>query len=304
MTVRSIPVISPKPTPVTKPLRFLVVDGNIRSARQEHSDTYGASPGESYARVVAGLEGEAVIDIALPADEGSTLPDGQGLEGYDAVFLTGSSLNIYRQELAVARQIELMRAVYASGTPCFGSCWGLQMGAVAAGGVVHHNPRGREVGFARRVTLTDAGMAHPLMAGRPRVFDAPCTHEDEVAVLPGETTPLASNAMSAVQAAEIRHGGGLFWGVQYHPEFSLHELAAIMRRRRVRLVEEGFYATPESADLHLADLETLHADPARKDLAWKLGLDAEVLDEGRRLTEIRNFLAHAVSPARSARGRG
>ena len=42
-------------------------------------------------------------------------------------------------------EIELMRAVYASGTPAFGSCWGVQVGAVAArgrGGEKPHRPPG------------------------------------------------------------------------------------------------------------------------------------------------------------------
>ena len=287
---------------VSRP-RFLVVEGNKRAARQAHMEAYGATPGDSYSSVVASLAGDVTIDIAMPTDEGTNLPDGQGLQSYDAVFLTGSALNIYKPVPEVTRQIELMRAVYASGTPCFGSCWGIQMGAVAAGGVVHLNPKGREVGFARRITLNEAGLQHPLLAGRPRAFDAPAVHEDEVASLPGEMKPLAYNAMSDVQAVEIRHGGGLFWGVQYHPEFSLRELAKIMRRRRENLVEEGFYSSLESADAHLDDLESLHHDASRKDLAWKLGLDAEVLDESRRLTEIRNFLKHVVNPTRSQRGR-
>ena len=41
-------------------------------------------------------------------------------------------MNVARS--AVTRQIELMRAVYAAGVPCFGSCWGIQVGAAAAGG--------------------------------------------------------------------------------------------------------------------------------------------------------------------------
>jgi GMP synthase (glutamine-hydrolysing) len=44
-------------------------------------------------------------------------------------------------------------------------------------------------------------------------------------------------------------------------------------------------------------------DASRFDLAWKHGLDAEILDEDRRLTEIRNFITHYVKPTKSARGR-
>ena len=50
---------------------------------------------------------------------------------------------------------------------------------------------------------------------------------------------LAANAVSPVQAAAIRHDGGTFWGVQYHPEFSLDELAVILRRRTEALVQNG-----------------------------------------------------------------
>ncbi len=283
--------------------RFLVVDGNLRANRDIHAQLYGASPGESYSSVVSALAPGAVLDIALPTDEGANLPGRDGLESYDAVFLTGSALNIYKVTPEVSRQIELMRAVYASGTPCFGSCWGIQMGAVAAGGTVHLNPKGREVGIARRIAKTAAGMAHPMLEGRPVMFDAPCTHEDEVCALPGDVTLLASNAMSDVQAVEIRSQGGTFWGVQYHPEFSLKELNSILRRRRELLVQDGFYADLAAANLHMDELDALHEDRSRHDLAWKLGLDREVLDDERRVTEIRNFLTHLMQPTRSQRGR-
>ncbi len=62
-------------------------------------------------------------------------------------------------------------------------------------------------------------MDHPLLEGRPLAFDAPAIHLDAIAELPGQATVLASNEMAPVQAAEIRHEGGLFWGVQYHPDF-------------------------------------------------------------------------------------
>jgi GMP synthase (glutamine-hydrolysing) len=95
-----------------------------------------------------------------------------------------------------------MRAIYASGTPSFGSCWGLQVATVAAEGDVRQNPAGREIGFARRLTLTDAGRTHPMLAGRPSAYDAPAIHLDTVTVLPDDCTVLSANAVSAVQAAE------------------------------------------------------------------------------------------------------
>lgn len=289
---------------MTKPVRLLVVEGNVREAREAYRSGIGVTPAESYARTVMSLAPDALCDIAMPADEGANLPDPAGLESYDGIFLTGSALHIYQVAPPVTRQIELMRAIYRSGTPCFGSCWGIQMGSVAAGGSVIANPAGREVGFARRITPTAEGLSHPLLAGRPPSFDAPAIHLDAVALPPGDISVLASNAMTPVQAAEIRHEGGVFWGVQYHPEFSLGEVASILQRMRDTLIAEGFRRDRADVLRHCEEMEALDVDPTRSDLAWAHGLDAEVLEPMRRLTEIRNFLKHRVRPEISARGRG
>jgi GMP synthase (glutamine-hydrolysing) len=284
-------------------LRFLVVEGNTRPARMTHKAAYGLMPSESYAAVLQAIAPDAVCDLAFPADEGANLPDPAGLQSYDGVVLTGSALNLYDGTPEIRRQVDLMRSVYASGTPAFGSCWGIQIGAVAAGGDVVRNPRGREIGFARRIAPTDAGRAHPMLAGRPAAYDAPAIHLDTVTVAPQGCTVLASNAYSDIQAAEIAHEGGTFWGVQYHPEFSLGELAVILERRMEILVGEGFCETLEDAASYVADLTALHAEPQRRDLAWRHGLDREVLDPERRTGEIRRFIAERVRPVKSARGR-
>ncbi len=282
-------------------MRFLVVEGNVREAREAHRAGFGKTPGDSYADTVRSLTPGAICDIALPADEGANLPDPAGLESYDGIFLTGSALHIYQIAPPVTRQIALMQAIYSSGTPCFGSCWGIQMGTVAAGGAVTANPAGREIGFARKIMPTAAGRSHPLLAGRPSVFDAPAIHLDAVAVLPGDATVLAANGMTPVQAAEIRHDGGVFWGVQYHPEFSPGEIASILRRLQPVLIAEGFRREAADVVRYCDELAAIDADSTRTDVAWAHGLDAEVLEPARRLTEIRNFLDHRVRPSMSAR---
>jgi GMP synthase (glutamine-hydrolysing) len=274
-------------------LRFLVVEGNTRDARQTHRSAYGLMPSESYAAVLQAIAPDALCDLAFPADEGANLPQAEGLESYDGIVLTGSHLSIYDRTPDILRQIDLMRAIYQSGTPSFGSCWGLQVAAVAADGDVQRNLRGREVGFARRLLRTEAGRLHPMLDGRPEVYDAPAIH----------CVVLSSNDLSAVQAADIRFAGGAFWGVQYHPEFSLGELAVILDRRKALLVGEGFCRTPEDAAAYVEDLATLHVDRDRADLAWRHGIDMEVLQFERRTREIANFVAHRVRPGKSARGR-
>ena len=80
-----------------------------------------------------------------------------------------------------------------------------------------------------------------MYVGKPEVFNAPTVHLDEVETLAPGTTVLATNAVSDVQSAEIRCNGAVAWGVQYHPEYPLREIAAIVRRIGPRLIGEGFF---------------------------------------------------------------
>jgi GMP synthase (glutamine-hydrolysing) len=284
-------------------MRLLVVEGNVRAARERHRATYGLTPSESYAAVLKSLAPEAICDIALPADEGANLPDAAGLESYDGVVITGSGLNIWKAEPESMRQVELAREVYKSGTPFFGSCWGLQVATVAAGGSVRVNPRGREVGIARDITLTPEGRDHPLYQGKAPIFTSPCVHGDEVEALPEGATVLATNAVSDVQAVDIAHDGGRFWGIQYHPEFSLNELTVILRRYKPTLLSEGFFRDGTVVDQYLTDLESLVADKRRTDISWRYGIGPDILDARRRLREIENFIEFRVKPVLSERGR-
>lgn len=284
--------------------RFLVVEGNLREA-SEALEKAGATPfGPLYAATLQALHPGAVCDIVRPADPDGALPSGAALADYDAVAWTGSALNVYDMTPPITRQVELARAVYDSAVPFFGSCWALQVATVAAGGVVRKNPKGRELGIARKITLTEAGRAHPMYAGKGPVFEAVCIHQDEVETLPEGAVLLASNAVSTVQAAEIRHGRGSFWGIQYHPEYDLHEIGHICLRYAERLVDQGWFDSVEAAADFAAKCDALAADPdGRKDLRWQLGADEDVLDAAIRLREIRNWIEHRVLPSMAERGR-
>ena len=283
--------------------RLLVAEGNAAEARSRRVEIAGATYSEGYAEVLRSLMPDAVVDICYPADPGANLPDAAGLAGYDGVAITGSSLNVYNGGPEVMRQVDFARAVFASGVPFFGSCWGLQVATAAAGGTVRRSPKGREMGLARKIVLTEAGRGHPLHAGKGPVFDAPAIHTDEVDARPAGMTVTATNGFSEVQAAEIRHDGGCFWGVQYHPEFTLAEIAIIVANRRETLVQEGLFREAADIDAYVADVKALAADPGRADIAWRLGFDADVLDTERRTMELRNWLTAMVLPTMSARGR-
>lgn len=282
-------------------IRFLILEGNTRDTREAYRKALGATPAESYGRLMASLAGGAQFDILNAPDADAALPRGTRFSDYDAAVLTGSALHLWQREPESLRQIEAAREIFRAGIPFFGSCWGLQVAAVAAGGDVHKNPRGREFGIARRIMPNAAGAAHPLLEGRGCVFDAPCTHLDEVARLPADSTLLASNAVSQVQAAEIRHEGGTFWGVQYHPEFSFSTLAYLIERRTANLIEEGFLANEAQATAMAADLRHLDKEPTSRQIAWRHGLERDVTDTAQRVTELRNFLEARVKPHAIAR---
>jgi GMP synthase (glutamine-hydrolysing) len=243
----------------------------------------------------------AACDVVHPADPGASLPKGAALEQYDGIAWTGCSLTIYDDDPRVGPQIELARTAYESKVPSFGSCWAAQIAVVAAGGIVRANPRGREMGIARKIGLTPEGRGHPLYFGKSSVFDAFISHVDEITHLPAGAVLLASNAFTHVQSVAVTHKGGVFWGMQYHPEYDLHELARLTWCRIEKLVKLGFFRDRPAAESYVNLLESLHQDPGRKDIAWLLGIDEDVMNEDIRLAEVRNWIDRLVVPTMATR---
>jgi GMP synthase (glutamine-hydrolysing) len=136
------------------------------------------------------------------------------------------------------------------------------------------------------------------------VFNAPTVHLDEVVTMAPESVLLSSNAVSQVQAIELKAGNSVAWGVQYHPEYPLSEVAAIVRRIGVRLIDEGFFLDAVDVRQFSEDLDALDKNPADKRLAWRHGISKNVLDKKRRTGEIANWIEFQVLPTRVKRGRG
>ncbi|MFQ5784987.1 MAG: type 1 glutamine amidotransferase [Alphaproteobacteria bacterium] len=277
--------------------RFLVVDGYKREARDELAAGGAAVAGDLYAAMLRRYAPDATVDCVYPSDADSKLPAGAALAGYDGIAWTGCSLTVYDDDPLVRRQIEFCRAAFEAGVPSFGSCWALQIAVVAAGGLCRANPRGREMGFARKIRLTPAGRAHPMYTGKADVFDAFISHVDEVTHLPGTAVLLASNPFTQVQAATVTHGKGTFWSVQYHPEYDLHEMARLIYCRRFKLRDLGFFVDEAQALAYVDQIETLHRDPSRYDIAWALGIDDDVMRPEIRQREVANWIEQQVIPA-------
>jgi GMP synthase (glutamine-hydrolysing) len=126
------------------------------------------------------------------------------------------------------------------------------------------------------------------------VFEAFISHVDEATKLPAGAQLLAGNEFTRVQAVAVRHGKGEFWGLHYHPEYSLHDMARLIVAREQKLIEGGFYRTPGDLERHVALMEDLHAEPDRHDLRWSLVVDDDVLDVKTRTNEFSNWIANQV----------
>jgi GMP synthase (glutamine-hydrolysing) len=280
--------------------RILIFDGAPEASQQIITAHGGPTNTAMFERALS-LHEKDLEFFTLNVADGERLPQGASVADFDGVVITGSPLNVYIDVPPVARQIDLAREVFASGVPAYGSCWGLQLMTAALGGEVRLNPKGRELGVARNIVLSNHGRGHFLFAGKAGAFDALCSHEDEVATVPDGATVLASNGISEIQGLEIKRGGGSFLGVQYHPEHTFATTAAIIGSRMKRLVDEGFARSTDDLESVVADFRALNEEPSRRDICWRLGLDAHVTDPVVRTAEFGNWLRTRVLPRRSQR---
>ena len=263
--------------------KILLMEGNIAERRAKGAALGVRSSSGIYRDSLLAHFPDLEIDIFNPEDP---LPGRNALAAYDGMIISGSGLHAYDTDFAVTNQIALVREAAEVGLPIFGSCWGLQIAAMAAGGLVEYHAQGREVGFARKIMVTEAGRNHPMFARKGPVFDAPCIHYDEVTRLPEHATLLATNAHSEVQAALIPLANSEIWAVQYHPEFDAAHLADLYRLYADDMVGQGFFADLNELEDYAARLTALDSRPDNAAPAWQLGVDADITDDARRRAEI------------------
>ncbi|RLN54347.1 hypothetical protein BBJ29_002076 [Phytophthora kernoviae] len=282
-----------------KGIRYLVIDGYVKTGRETLEAGGATTAGQLYANMLVkaterSVGRKAEYDLIYPADPDFVAPD---MTKYHGVGWSGSSLAVHeRDDPSVVQMMSLARQGFAHGVPQFGSCFGLQLAVATAGGVVQKNKRGKELGVARKISLNAAGRAHPMYDGKPSVFDAFSSHKDEVRVIQPGGIQLATNTFTNVQSVCLRFLKGEFWGLQYHPEYDLHEMARLIYCRREVNTQLGFFSDVEASDRFVELLEELAADPSRKDLAWQIGYGEDVLDEDLRTCEVKNFVKHLVLP--------
>jgi GMP synthase (glutamine-hydrolysing) len=266
--------------------KLLLMEGNVAARRARAKSLGMRTSSEIYVEAILAHFPEIEIDVVNGADADFSIPYGRAFCDYDGFVISGSALHAYDTDFAVTNQIDLLKQAAEAGLPCFGSCWGLQIAAMAAGGQVEYHPRGKEVGFARKIMPTKAGEGHPLFSYKGPVFDAPCIHYDEVTRLPEQAKLLASNAHSAVQAAIIPLGQSEVWAVQYHPEYDVRQVLAIYALYADDMIGPDFFPDKARLDAYCAKLQALVDNPSNMGAAWELGIDEDILDDHRRRGEI------------------
>lgn len=251
-------------------MKLLIVEGNIEETRVER-EKYGITPFHLlFPKMLQLLEPTVQTDAVFPADDDKHLPTVEQLKNYDGVLWTGSALRVNDDIPSVTRQLNFADDIFKSGVPLYGSCWGMQVAAVVAGGTVGRSPIGLEVGISHPIKLTKAGKKSPFFMGRRDNFQALCIHFDEVKKIPENGIILAGNDHSRVQTLTFKHKKSQFFGVQYHPEFRTSDMAQIISFLEDKLVELKAFSSVQEV----------------RELVKKLVKQNEVPDE------INNYLLH------------
>lgn len=271
--------------------RFCIVNCYPAASREHFDRSDVGHPHDLFKGFLRREAPNATTEIVYIADPGFSLPPGTSIDDFDGFIWTGSDLTVYHaDDPRVAAQISFARALMEAGATSWGSCWGIQLASLVAGGEVAANPRGREWGIARDIRLTDAARTSPMLDGKPAVFDAFIMHLDEVTRLPEGTPLLATNVHTRVMAAVIERGAGSFWSTQYHPEYDLYEMARLIASRAKALVREGFFPDEAAVAAYAGKMKALSADPDSTELRAELCVGDDLMDPRIREVELRNWL--------------
>ncbi len=284
---------------IETPLKFCIVNGYPKRSRDVLDATNVTQAHDLYLMFLRKMLPNSSFDLLFIADLETMMPTADEIKAYDGIIWTGSNLTIYHQDEEVTRQIAYSQAVFAAGVPQFGSCWATQMAAIAAGGECRKNPNGREWSIAYDITVTEEGKNHPMFFGKQHQFNGFIMHLDEVCGVPEGAVVLARNAHTDVQAIAVKYLNGEFWSTQYHPEFTLYEMAQLVGARKTAIVNEGFFESEEEMEPLVNDMLALAEDSDNVELRQKLNIGDDVLDDDIRQKEVHNWVEYLVLPTKN-----
>ena len=286
-----------------KKLKFLISDSYPKESR-EVFDKFGVTrAGILYAELLLQHLPDAEYDLFYTSDPGVDLPSEDALADYDGILWPGCNLTVYHDhDPRVTKLVDLSNTAYELGIPQFGSCWAAQMAVYAAGGMVAPNPKGREMGIARKINLTSEGKSHPMYDGKSSVFDGFISHDDIITEMPPNSKVLSSNDFTPVQSVEVKYKKGVFWATQYHPEYTLKVVARLILSREEKLTRQGYFGSHEEMVRYSEDLESIYNNTDLKNLRWQYAVDDDVLTDEIRQLEFVNWLNKLVIPTAKIKG--
>ena len=218
---------------------------------------------EEYAAFLrfTGLAPERLHRIRM---EAGPLPELK-LADYAGVFLGGGPYNSSDPADAkspVQQRVEhelrsLLDEIVDRDFPFFGACYGIGTLGVHQGGVV--DDTFAEPVSAVRITLTDEGLADPILDGMPAEFGAFVGHKEACRVLPPDAVLLATSPDCPVQMFRIRAN---LYATQFHPELDVPGIIT-----RVRVYQHAGYFPPEELDELVARLSLAAVDEPGRMLA-------------------------------------
>ena len=271
-------------------INILIVDGND----QKNSDilkTIGMKTQyEEYSYALNKIAPSKLnIQVIHPAVKEDFLPSNINLDDFQGIAWTGSTLNIYNQTPPISRQIELAKLLLTKKNLIFGSCWGLQVLTTAAGGIVDKNTKGLEAVIAKNIKLNNKGSSHKMYLNKSRIFDAFCWHYDEVKSVPSNSTILAFNDHSFIQALSFKIHRSEFWGVQYHPEFTPKWMIGLMKMRKQVLLENEIYS---SEDKYNQIIQALLDISKSKNISSEININKSIIKQKIHYLELKNWLKY------------
>ena len=141
-----------------------------------------------------------------------------------AFIFSGGPTSVYEKGAPLAPP-----AVYESGIPILGICYGMQAIAYQLGGGVHPSAR-QEYGHA----ILHQGRESPIFADLPTSFPVWMSHGDAISKLPPGFTSLAYTENSPI--AVMGNNKGIL-GIQFHPEAILTEQGKELLKNFIRITK-------------------------------------------------------------------
>ena len=269
-------------------MNILIVDGNEKEASDKYVQLGMDTQYDVYYKILQKLSNNSLdITVVHPAINSDFIPQGVSLDDFEGVAWTGSLLNIYEATSPIIRQIELAKKLLNKKNSIFGSCWGLQVLVTAAGGKIQKNPNGLEAIVAKNISLNEEGVKHPMYSGKSKTFSSFCFHYDDTEILPENTTILASNEKSKIQAISFTNENSQVWAVQYHPEFDPVWMSGLMNQREKLLLDEGIYSNQEEFDSYKSYFSNIELLNDQKIL---LNISDNLINQKMHTLELSNWL--------------